>query len=107
MKKLITVCVVIVLFVSGYAKAGTWITLDKPGASSTEIHAVSGNTFVGTYEDGLGQHHGFLYNGTTWTTLDKPGASGETYVYGMSGSNVVGSYSNGPSHGFIYNQTSG
>jgi hypothetical protein len=41
----------------------------------------------------------------TWTTLDYPGAQ-ETYLYGISGSNIVGDYGddNG-AHGFLFDGT--
>ena len=47
MKKLITICVVIVLFGTGYVMAGTWTTLDMPGAIWTEAYGIDGSNIVG------------------------------------------------------------
>ena len=105
MKMSITICSVIVLFSSGYARAGTWTTLDYPGAKITEAYDISGSNVVGWYMDRLGIH-GFLYDGTTWTTLNYPGAS-VTIINSISGSSIVGVYQNshGGSHGFLYDGT--
>jgi hypothetical protein len=98
---------VMVLFATGYTMAGTWTTLDYPGATTTEAYDISGRSVVGWYLDSSGLH-GFLYNGTTWppTTLDMPGAT-VTIINGISGSNVVGVYqdSSGGEHGFFFNGT--
>ncbi len=93
------------LFSSGYARAGTWTTLDYPGAKITEAYDISGSNVVGWYMDRLGIH-GFLYDGTTWTTLNYPGAS-VTIINSISGSSIVGVYQNshGGSHGFLYDGT--
>jgi hypothetical protein len=93
---------VIVLLSTGYARAGTWTTLDAPGAIHTCITGIDGSKLVGSYTDVSGDH-GFLYNGTTWTTLDMPGAA-STYIQNVDGSNFVGFYydSSGYEHGFIY-----
>jgi hypothetical protein len=82
--------------------AGTWKTIDPPGARNTGAWGVSGNSIVGGYGDSLGGH-GFLYNGTSWTTLNYPGGF-LTEAYGISGNNVVGSYvdNSGYMHGFLY-----
>ena len=100
----------ILFFGSGYVRAGTWTTLDYPGAGITYVDGISGNNIVGTYQvDGGGDSpHGFLYNMTTqsWTTLDYPGAV-STWVYGISGNNIVGTYTDeyNFSHVFLYNMT--
>jgi len=62
MKKLITICAAIVLFGTGYARAGTWTTLDYPGAYQTVARGISGDSIVGIYNDGSGSpSHGFIY----------------------------------------------
>ena len=93
------------LFATGYTIAGTWTTLDYPGAGSTMANGISGNNIVGMYGDGHGVH-GFLYNGTNWTTLNAPGAN-YTSIEAIDGSNLVGTcnYPSGDGliwHGVIY-----
>jgi hypothetical protein len=101
--KLITICAAIVLFNTGYARAGTWTTLDYPGAIFTQIGGISGGSVVGMYSNSSGYNHGFLYNAGNWTTLDYPGGEG-TEAFGISGSSVVGMYGDtGDSRGFLYN----
>ncbi len=96
------------------------------GASNVNARAVSGSNIVGTYDssDSSGSHqHGFFYNGSSYTTLDDPSSGGTitilgytidvhgTIARGVSGSNVVGSYSTADgqsvhAHGFLYNGSS-
>jgi len=86
--KSISFCAAIVLFCSAYSKAGTWTTLNFPGADgTTRISGIDGSNLVGSYD-----HHGFVYNMTTqnWTTIDVPGAT-YTRIYDIDGSNLVGS----------------
>jgi hypothetical protein len=51
------------------------------------ICGLDGDNLVGSYDN-----HGFVYNMTTqnWTTVDMPGAT-YTRIYGIDGSNLVGS----------------
>jgi hypothetical protein len=84
----VVLCIAMVLFCSAYSKAGTWTTLNFPGADgTTRISGIDGSNLVGSYD-----HHGFVYNMTTqnWTTIDAPGAT-YTRIYGIDGSNLVGS----------------
>ena len=106
MKRLITICVVTLMFGVGSAMAGTWTTLDYPGATWTEICGIDGSNIVGYYEDASGYGHGFLYNGTGWTTLDYPGATW-TCIRDIDGNNLVGPHydASGYGHGFLYNGT--
>jgi len=103
MKRLITTSLVVVLFCSGYVMAGTWTTLDKPGASWTQPYGIDNGNIVGNYRDTSGDH-GFLYNGTNWTNLDAPGSNEQTYLYDIDGSNIVGR-SESSAHSFLYNGT--
>jgi hypothetical protein len=96
----------IVLFCSAYSKAGTWTTLNFPGADgTTRISGIDGSNLVGSYD-----HHGFVYNMTTqnWTTIDMPTAK-STLVRGISGNIIVGEYSDsvfwGDWHSFLYDGT--
>jgi hypothetical protein len=114
MNKLITICAMIVLFGSAYARAtGTWTTLDYPGQPWTGAFGISGNNIVGGYTDANNAFFflnwsdaglGFLYNGLSWTTLDYPGAP-ETRAFGIFGNNIAGWYAdiNLVGHGFLYN----
>ncbi|MBX9792216.1 MAG: PEP-CTERM sorting domain-containing protein [Pirellulales bacterium] len=77
----------------GFLYDGTnYTTLDFPGAKVTRPYDISGNLVVGSYEDSKNRVHGFVYNGTTWTTLDDPFflSAGDTVVYGIDGSKIVG-----------------
>lgn len=102
MQVLLTVAV---LCVCGAAQAN-WVTLDYPGATSTQAHGIDGDNIVGSYADASGDH-GFLYDGTSWTTLDFPGAEW-TQAWGIDGQNIVGyHYSPAPGsvRGFFYDGT--
>jgi hypothetical protein len=101
---LIGLCAATVLLSSGYVMAGTWTTIDAPGAVETHVQGISGNNIVGWSYDEYDNKHGFLYNRTTstWTTIDKPGTY-ETYPQGIFGNNIIGSYFDGETHGFRYN----
>jgi hypothetical protein len=96
-------------FVQGYVYNGsTYTTLDDPSAvSATVATGVSGSSVVGYYT--AAASHGFICHGTSFATLDDPNAgsgSGQgTFIYGVSGNNIVGNYidSANVSHGFLYN----
>ena len=60
MNKLIVLCLVLILFGTGYAMAGPWITLDAPGATQTQAYGIDGINIVGSYNDASGWH-GFIY----------------------------------------------
>jgi hypothetical protein len=118
MKKLIAICLVLMLFGTGYAygeapgwhgflydrTTKTWTTLDYPGASWTRMEGVSGSNVAGFYFDANGNRHGFLYNGTTWTTIDYPGETTRTEIWGIDGRNLVGVYGS-IGYDFLYNGT--
>jgi hypothetical protein len=88
----------------GFLYDGTnWTILSYPGSTYTNPYGISGDNIVGVYGDSSGNRRSFLYDGTNWTTLDMPGTVHQTYVTGIDGSNVVGSYYDGAyNHGFIY-----
>jgi hypothetical protein len=107
MEKNIIICLVIVL--SGLADVNAetnWTYQCYPGAKFTSIRGISGNSFVGYYEEASGSQHGFLFDGTNWITLDYPGATA-TYANSVSGNNIVGIYRDSSSneHSFLYNGT--
>jgi len=73
----------------------------------TFLHAVTETAMLFIDDSSIVGQHGFLYDGTSWTTLDKPGAT-ETWLYGISDSNIVGEYKDASQnwHGFFYDGTS-
>ena len=102
--------VVIVFFSPRYVLAGTWTSIDYPGAGITIVHGISGTNIVGSYGVSSATH-GFLYDGMDWTTLDYPSFPQATYTiaHDISGGSIVGSYAVdddgfGP-HGFLYDGT--
>lgn len=84
---------------------GVFTDLVIPGAVGTFPQDVDAERIVGTYDD-LIETHGFLYDGAILTTLDHPlGLPLGTFVAGIDGPNVVGSYlslQDGRGHGFLY-----
>jgi hypothetical protein len=95
----------IATFATGAAGA-TWTTLDPPGATFTEPHAIDGSRVVGEYADASGPYQSFLYDGTAWTTLAFPGAT-YTIAFDIDGTDIVGLYidASGRQHGFLYDGT--
>jgi hypothetical protein len=78
----------------GVSRGGTtysYMTLDVPGATSTQAFGISGDVVVGSYEDSQGVTHGFSETGGAYTTLDVPGATSTT-ANGVDGGTVVGTY---------------
>ena len=95
---------VLLSFISS-AQAGTWTTLDMPGASHTSVFGISGNSIVGYYVVGSNKY-GYLYNGTIWTPLNYPGAN-LTQANGISGNIVAGFYDDSSGeHAFLYDGAS-
>ncbi len=93
---------VIALFILNCANAGTWATIDKPGAVSTQIYGISSGSVYGCYHDESGGH-GFIFDGQSWITLDMIGEGAHgTSVTGFDGSNAVGFYAGGGSNGFLH-----
>jgi len=93
----------VMLFSVNYAMAGTWETLQVPGAITNYSHAtgVDGGNIVGWYQDTSGNGHGFLYDGSSWKILNAF-SSPWTQALGISGNNIVGACGLG---GFLYNGT--
>jgi hypothetical protein len=82
----------IVLYTWG-AYAGSWATLDFPGAQDTYPCGVSAGTVVGRYDVG-GNAHGFTWDGANFATADYPGTGSghSTWLNGISGSTAVGNF---------------
>ncbi len=90
MKRSITICAVVVLFSSGYARAGTWTTL--PYISDNNPFGIIGGTVVG-YSNTDGSMNGYTYDGTNYTILNCPGYPPPghwTAFLGVSGNTAVG-----------------
>jgi len=89
-------------------------TLDDPTAATgpglnvgTFAQGIDGTNVVGFYVGSDNMDHGFLFNGSSYTTLDDPRGAGGTTPFGISGANIVGSYSDNAEfpdvQGFLYN----
>lgn len=90
------------------ASASSVATIDYPGATSTTVQGLNGNTLVGTYTDSSNAQHGFTYDGANFNQLDVPTTFGaNTNARGMSGNSIVGFYTDSSSkiHGFLFNGT--
>ena len=80
--------------------AGTFdMPFDYPGAvGGTSINAVSGGSVVGTYSDGT--EHGFYWDGTSAPVEIDYQLATDTFLFGILGSKIAGSYLyNGSYHG--------
>lgn len=101
------------LFIGGISgAAGTSYLVDYPGATGTSVYGPDnvGNgivRLVGSYNNGDGSVHGFVYQGSTsasdlastgnYTTVNYPGAT-FTYVHSTMGGLAVGN-ADGPTNG--------
>jgi hypothetical protein len=93
---------ILLLLSVNYARAGTWETLQVPGATSNSVAAgVDGGNIVGWYTDTSWNAHGFLYDGSSSKFLNAF-SSPWTQALGISGNNIVGACGLG---GFLYNGT--
>jgi probable HAF family extracellular repeat protein len=76
--------------------AATVTTLQYPGAPETYATGVNtAGAVVGTYFDGSGTAHGFLYVSGQYTAIDIPGAAG-TWITGINDSNGIVGYLSNP-----------
>jgi len=98
----------------GFAYNGIWMTINDPlGTNGTfTLGYNEPSTVVGYFIDSNSRTNGFISTGNvdegippytgTFTTLDDPLGTSYTKVMGVSGSNIVGTYSNGTqSYGFV------
>ena len=89
-------------------EGGTFRDLVVPGATGTFPEDVDAGRIVGTFDNAAGTH-GFLLEGGMVRTIDHPlGTILGTYVTGIDGANIVGSYLSildGSSHGFLYDSS--
>lgn len=88
---------------------GQLTTFDAPLAGAgyregTMVSGISGSEVVGTVNDTNKVNHGFIESGGAYSIYDAP-ASSETFILGIDGQNIVGSYLVPPTsrvYGFIY-----
>ena len=93
----------------GFAYDGvTFSDVKFPGATTFPFDVDAGR-IVGSYI-GEGGQHGFVFDGVDWRTLDHPGERVfSTHLFGIDGTNIVGSYQASPTghhHGFLYDGVS-
>jgi len=92
-----------------YSGTFNTLNLNAPGAVGATIPtAISGGNIVGYFDtnDPSGSRlRGFLLSGTTYTVLGQGEGFYDVQPFGVSGSNVVGTYTDtsGNDHGFLYN----
>jgi hypothetical protein len=91
-----------------HGTAGAQLTIDNPlSVYGTYLTGMDGKNVVGFYTDGLGNDHGFVYDGATFTPRDDPDGIA-TDPFGISGNTIVGDYyvsGNPYPLGFIYDGT--
>src|SRR5205814_4815595 len=82
--------------------AGTYVTLDVPGATFTTATAVnSSGQIVGVFLDSNSKEHSFLFSNGSFTTIDNPAAS-VTVARGINSSgNIVGLFLDPGEHAFV------
>jgi len=90
----------------------SFVTLDPPGASSTNVEATNNpGEVAGTYIDSSGRDHGFIYDNGNYTTIGAPGVlEGEppgafgTYAHAINNrGEVAGHYiDSSGAHGYVY-----
>jgi hypothetical protein len=89
--------------------SGRFISIDDTNGvpMSTVALGIDGSNVVGNFTDADGVQHGFIFNGAGYTTLDATTTGTSpvtaTSIAGISGSNIVGTYTAGTEHGFLYN----
>ena len=84
--------------------AGTYVTLDVPGATFTEAFGInSSGQIVGTFFDKNFNEHSFLFSNGSFTTIDNPNpAATLTEARGIDSSgNIVGILSGSGDHAFV------
>ncbi len=87
-------------------REGTYTTIDVPGATYTEILAISGTNVAGVYGDANGGH-GFLTTARTSPRSIRRTAPPPS-LPGLAGNHAVGWYvgTDAQNHGFFYDGTS-
>ena len=105
---LVVVCLAMVaMSVCASVATADYTPINVPGAAWTSANGVdsSVNTIVGYFVDaGAYRQHGFVDVGGSFTTIDAWVGAQDIYVWGVSGTNVVGwCYYFSQERGFIYN----
>src|SRR4051812_29523975 len=89
---------------SAAALADTYLTIDFPGATSTDASGINASgVVVGTYTDAGNAIHGFSLEGGTFTTIDYPGATTTSAISINSRGDVSGYFLDVANqyHGFL------
>jgi hypothetical protein len=74
------------------AQTYTQIKVPFPGAVETEAHGINAfGQIVGSWQDGSGNNHGFLYNAGAYSSFDYPGSS-ETFLFGINNAGDIVGY---------------
>src|SRR5437762_3396165 len=84
--------------------AGTYVTLDIPGATFTAATAInSSGQIVGIFVDSNSKVHSFLFSNGSFTTIDNPNpaVSGAEARGIDSSGNIVGTFSDPGEHAFV------
>lgn len=84
----------------------SYLTLDFPGAQSTELGRFDGSRVVGTYYDVNSVQRGFVYDGSSFVSISHPNATNFSLA-GADNGKYVGSYLDSGFHryGFAYDGT--
>ena len=73
----------------------TYIPIIFPGAIETEAHGINAfGEIVGSWVDGSGNTHGFLYNAGTYTSFDYPGSNSTVPWAINNAGDIVGIHDN-------------
>jgi uncharacterized membrane protein len=99
-----TLTLATLLSVAASALADTYMTIDFPGAISTDLSGInSSGVMVGSYTDTTGASHGFKFDGDTFTAIDYPGST-LTAVFSVNPRGDVAGYfrdAGNQWHGFV------
>jgi hypothetical protein len=80
----------------------TFTRIDFPGATETDAQGINdSDQIVGTYDEAIGQSHGYLLDGGSFTSIDVPGAGITEATDINNGGQIVGTFSARGFHGFL------
>jgi hypothetical protein len=79
-----------------------YVSFDPPGAQRTSPDAIDGHNIVGHFTDSNNVVRGFFFDGTNFTVFDPPGAAGDDIPSAISGSKIIGNYTDYTGHAGAY-----